>query len=96
MDGYAVSSRLTAFASLTVPNTLRNIGVIAAGSQPLEMVNKKCEHGTVLCVEIMIGSVFPRSSSAGYDFDACVPYEQTTRDDLDPSLVHITRPVKEG
>lgn len=96
MDGYAVSSKLTAFASPTAPNTLRNIGEMAAGSQPLEMVNTKGEHRTVPCVEIMTGSAFPRSLSDGYDFDACVPYEQATRDELDPSLVHITRPAKEG
>ena len=74
MDGYAVSSILTATASNNSPLYLRVEGTIAAGDPPL---NRPCdvdEAGRISCVKIMTGAPFPQSSSE-LTFDACIPVE---------------------
>jgi len=82
MDGFAVSSTLTAGASATTPIRLHVRGTIAAGDEPiwassaweatLAHEGEECPG----CVEIMTGAPFPLSTST-LPFDACVRIEDT-------------------
>lgn len=74
MDGYAVSSVLTATASNNSPRYLRVEGTIAAGDPPLSRSCDVDDAGRVSCVKIMTGAPFPQNSS-GPMFDACIPVE---------------------
>ena len=87
MDGFAVSSALISSATPSFPTMLRVLGTIAAGDTPLAVRNERGKDGSVTCVEIMTGAVFPKSLSAGYDFDACIPYEHVLEVQNEPERV---------
>ncbi|KAF2856851.1 hypothetical protein T440DRAFT_463078 [Plenodomus tracheiphilus IPT5] len=100
MDGYAVSSEFTSDASPDNPAIFNIRGTIAAGQEPIELVNEAGEDGVSPCVEIMTGAQFPHASRRA--FDACVKIEDTI--DLGPSTVRagfksmkriaVTRPLR--
>ena len=92
MDGYAVSSILTAKASFTNPHYLRVEGMIAAGDPYLKLPCDVNELGTIACVKIMTGAPFPQSSN-GLEFDACIPVEHAELID-DERIVRIVTPPK--
>lgn len=77
MDGYAVSSQLTAGACPTSPLRLRVQGTIAAGDASMKLSCSILEDGTIPCVEVMTGALFPVSTE-GPQYDACVPWEHTS------------------
>jgi molybdopterin molybdotransferase len=75
MDGFAVSSRVTAGATSEKPIAFVVKGTLAAGDSSIELANEP-ENEVFPCVEIMTGAQFPESMSA-MPFDACVKNEDT-------------------
>lgn len=103
MDGFAVSSTLTAGASATTPIRLHVRGTIAAGDEPVRASSaweaspapegEECPG----CVEIMTGAPFPLATSA-LPFDACVRIEDTRPshppgDASEGQYIEITKPA---
>lgn len=78
MDGYAVSSSLTSYATPQAPVRLTVVGTVAAGDKPLQVHCEVGKDGLVPCVEIMTGAAFPESLTGGNSFDACIPWEQVS------------------
>lgn len=99
MDGYALSSAMTACASLSHPVSFRCVGSIAAGDLPLT-ISAQCvdESGMPPCVEIMTGARFPRAAPNASELDACIPVEHVTlrRDPCrkDVGSVQVVGPVR--
>lgn len=95
MDGFALSSDLAAHASSENPMVFCIKGVLAAGDAPIT-VTADAADGALVCIEIMTGAQFPKSSP-GQSFDACVKIEDTSfvpgpREDH--RYIQITRPVR--
>ena len=99
MDGYALSSTMTASASPSHPVSFRCVGSIAAGDRPLTVSAEYVdESGIPPCVEIMTGARFPRSGAGVSELDACIPVEHVTlRRDLgrtEGQYIEVVGPVR--
>ncbi|KAH8426192.1 molybdopterin molybdotransferase MoeA [Aspergillus melleus] len=76
MDGYALSSAATRFASGDIPAVFHICGAIAAGEEPLS-IGPDADSDIPPCVEIMTGAPFPQSTPS-MQFDCCVRLEDVT------------------
>ncbi|OLN92760.1 putative molybdopterin biosynthesis protein [Colletotrichum chlorophyti] len=77
MDGYAVRSEATKFASPENPLFLHVCGTIAAGDAPAELSKEIFQGSLEPCFELMTGGIFPRVAGAKKQLDACVRVEDT-------------------
>lgn len=75
MDGYALSSHLTANASLDSPVLFCIRGTMAAGHVPKSVAHDATDL-VPPCFEIMTGAQFPKPAP-DHEFDACVKIENT-------------------
>ncbi|KAF5557701.1 molybdopterin biosynthesis moeA [Fusarium napiforme] len=78
MDGYAICSESTRFASSERPVFFYIKGTIAAGDDSLTLPLCHKRDGAEPCFEIMTGGRFP-DGELGEVFDACVKVEDTVR-----------------
>ncbi|KKZ67896.1 hypothetical protein EMCG_06425 [[Emmonsia] crescens] len=76
MDGYALSSKATQWASEQNPVAFAVKATIAAGDEP-PAISGAPENGIYPCVEIMTGARFPPTVGGELPFDCCVRVEDT-------------------
>ena len=91
MDGYAVSSKVTANATAKSPAVFQVKGVMAAGDELIPVSGDAGPDGVYPCVEIMTGARFPDA------FDCCVRLEDTisfSEECSNTCYIKVVKPVK--
>ncbi|RYO74056.1 hypothetical protein DL766_006347 [Monosporascus sp. MC13-8B] len=92
MDGFAISSARTLYASPETPASFRVRGIVAAGEEP-PTIRGGIAEDYPSAVEIMTGAKFPAHEAPGETLDACVKYEDTRYCPERKGVILVSRPV---
>ncbi|RYP20842.1 hypothetical protein DL765_002576 [Monosporascus sp. GIB2] len=92
MDGFAIPSARTLYASPETPASFRVRGIVAAGEEP-PTIRGCITDDFPPAVEIMTGAKFPAHEAPGESFDACVKYEDTWYCPERKGVISVSKPV---